>query len=32
MTLKIVSPEDLLGGSYVLLQRGKKNYFVVKVV
>jgi tyrosyl-tRNA synthetase len=26
-----ISTSDLIGGKYVLLQRGKKNYFVVKV-
>ncbi len=28
---KMISPEDLLNGKYLLLQRGKKNYFVVVV-
>jgi tyrosyl-tRNA synthetase len=26
-----ISTTDLIGGKYVLLQRGKKNYFVLKV-
>jgi len=26
-----INPTDLIGGKYVLLQRGKKNYFVLKV-
>jgi hypothetical protein len=24
--------EDLIGGKYLLLQKGKKNYFILKVV
>jgi tyrosyl-tRNA synthetase len=28
---KMITPEDLLNGKYLLLQRGKKNYFVVVV-
>lgn len=28
----IIQNEHLIGGQYVLLQRGKKNYFVLKVV
>jgi len=27
-----VSKEDLINGQFVLLQRGKKNYFIIKVV
>jgi len=27
----IVQSDDLLGGKFLLLQRGKKNYFLVKV-
>jgi tyrosyl-tRNA synthetase len=27
-----VSTQDLIDGQYILLQRGKKNYFVIKVV
>jgi hypothetical protein len=27
----MITPEDLLNGKYLLLQRGKKNYFVVVV-
>lgn len=29
---RVVSKDDLLGGRFILLQRGKKNYFLVKVV
>lgn len=29
---KIVNSTDLIGGKYILLQRGKKNYFIVKAV
>jgi tyrosyl-tRNA synthetase len=29
---KILTTEDLINGKYVLLQRGKKNYFLVKTV
>ncbi len=28
----VLSDEDLLNGKYVLLQRGKKNYYILKVV
>jgi tyrosyl-tRNA synthetase len=28
---RVVSTADLLGGQFILLQRGKKNYFLVKV-
>lgn len=28
----VLSEEDLLNGKYVLLQRGKKNYYILKVV
>ena len=27
----IVKSDDLMGGKFLLLQRGKKNYFLVKV-
>ena len=29
---KIISKTDLIGSSYILLQRGKRNYFILKVV
>jgi len=29
---KILGKEDLINGKYILLQRGKKNYFLVKAV
>ena len=29
---KIISKTDLIGASYILLQRGKRNYFILKVV
>ena len=29
---KIVNASDLISGKYILLQRGKKNYFIVKAV
>jgi tyrosyl-tRNA synthetase len=29
---RVVGTDDLLSGSFILLQRGKKNYFLVKVV
>jgi tyrosyl-tRNA synthetase len=29
---RVVTQDDLLGGRFILLQRGKKNYFLVKVV
>jgi tyrosyl-tRNA synthetase len=29
---RVVNSEDLLSGRFILLQRGKKNYFLVKVV
>ena len=28
---RVVTQDDLLGGRFILLQRGKKNYFLVKV-
>jgi tyrosyl-tRNA synthetase len=28
----ILSKEDLIGGQYILLQRGKKNYFILQIV
>jgi tyrosyl-tRNA synthetase len=28
----LVGSSDLLSGRFILLQRGKKNYFLVKVV
>jgi tyrosyl-tRNA synthetase len=28
----VLSPEDLINGKYILLQRGKSNYFLLKVV
>lgn len=28
---KLIGKEDLIAGQYLLLQRGKKNYFVIKV-
>ncbi len=28
---RVVSTADLLGGQFILLQRGKKNYFLVRV-
>lgn len=28
---RVVTTDDLLGGRFILLQRGKKNYFLVKV-
>ena len=27
-----ISENDLINGQFVLLQRGKKNYFIIKVV
>jgi tyrosyl-tRNA synthetase len=27
---RVVSTADLMGGRFILLQRGKKNYFLVK--
>ena len=29
---RIVGADDLLSGKFILLQRGKKNYFLVKAV
>jgi tyrosyl-tRNA synthetase len=29
---RVVNADDLMGGRFILLQRGKKNYFLVKVV
>ena len=29
---RVVTKDDLLGGRFILLQRGKKNYFLVKAV
>ena len=29
---KIISKTDLIGARYILLQRGKRNYFILKVV
>ncbi|MBG15198.1 MAG: tyrosine--tRNA ligase [Crocinitomicaceae bacterium] len=29
---KVVTNEDLIGGKYILLQRGKRNYFILKVI
>jgi tyrosyl-tRNA synthetase len=29
---RAVGTDDLLSGRFILLQRGKKNYFLVKVV
>jgi len=29
---KIVSAEDLLNGTYILVQKGKKNYFLLKAI
>jgi tyrosyl-tRNA synthetase len=29
---RIVNASDLISGKFILLQRGKKNYFLVKVV
>ena len=29
---KIINSTDLIGGKYVLLQKGKRNYFILKVV
>ena len=29
---RVVSSEDLINGRYILLQRGKKNYFLAKAV
>ena len=28
---KVISSSDLIGGKYVLLQKGKRNYFILKV-
>jgi tyrosyl-tRNA synthetase len=28
---KVITPKDLLNGRYILLQRGKKKYFILKV-
>lgn len=28
---RTIGTDDLLGGKFILLQRGKKNYFLVKV-
>ena len=28
---KVISSADLIGGKYVLLQKGKRNYFILKV-
>jgi tyrosyl-tRNA synthetase len=28
----VVSESDLLNGKYVLVQKGKKNYFLVRIV
>jgi tyrosyl-tRNA synthetase len=28
---RVVNADDLMGGRFILLQRGKKNYFLVKV-
>ena len=29
---RVLSDDDLIAGKYILLQRGKKNYFIIKVV
>ena len=29
---KMIGKEDLINGKHILLQRGKKNYFIVKAV
>jgi tyrosyl-tRNA synthetase len=27
----VITAEDLLNGKYILVQRGKKNYYILKV-
>ena len=29
---KVIGVDDLLNGKYILVQKGKKNYFLLKVV
>jgi tyrosyl-tRNA synthetase len=29
---KVVGIDDLLNGKYILVQKGKKNYFLVKII
>jgi tyrosyl-tRNA synthetase len=28
----VISPDDLLNGKYILVQKGKKNYFLVRII
>ena len=30
--IKVVGTGDLLNGKYILVQKGKKNYYLVKVI